>query len=101
MLKEQNGKVRSIDIAESMSFTKPSVSIAMKKLKEQHHIVVDENGYVELTESGYKIADRIYERHVESPRHDFLIKLIFISYKSNWIDFKLYENFYYLYIIYK
>lgn len=83
MLKEQNGKVRSIDIAESMSFTKPSVSIAMKKLKEQHHIVVDENGYIELTESGYKIADRIYERHKVISEW---LKLLGVNEKQAYID---------------
>ena len=63
MLKEKIGRVRSIDIAESMSFSKPSVSIAMKKLKIANFIEIDENGYIELTESGLEIAKRVYEKH--------------------------------------
>ena len=63
MLKKRNGKVRSVDIVNDMSFSKPSVSVAMKKLRESNHIVVDKDGYIELTESGAEIANRIYKRH--------------------------------------
>ncbi len=63
ILKEKNGSVRSIDIANDMKFTKASVSIAMKKLKENHYIVMDKNGLITLTEEGKAIADKTYEKH--------------------------------------
>lgn len=55
--------VRSVDIANELGFQKPSVSIAMKNLKEQGHITVTPEGYIYLTDSGRKIAGTIYERH--------------------------------------
>lgn len=64
MLSKDNENVRSIDIAQAMDFSKPSVSIAMKKLKENGYIQIDDNGYITLTKSGKEIAERIYERHV-------------------------------------
>lgn len=64
MLKNKNGKVRSIDIVEDMNFSRASVSVAMKKLKENNYIVFDEDGYIDLTNDGYKIASSIYERHM-------------------------------------
>ena len=63
VLKDRNGQVRSIDIATDMGFSKPSVSIAMKKLKEGGFILIDGNGLISLTEEGHEIAARIYERH--------------------------------------
>ena len=63
ILKERNGQVRSIDIAIDMGFSKPSVSIAMKKLRENGYITIDENGLISLTDDGYEIASCIYERH--------------------------------------
>lgn len=45
------------------SFSKPSVSVAMKNLKTSNYITVDENGFINLTEAGQEIADKIYERH--------------------------------------
>ena len=63
MIKERNGNVRSIDVAHELSFSKPSVSVAMKNLKVNNYITVDENGYIHLTETGQEIADKIYERH--------------------------------------
>lgn len=63
ILKNRNGNVRSIDIAVEMEFSKPSVSIAMKNLRENGYIEVDQKGYITLTESGLKIAENIYERH--------------------------------------
>jgi len=56
--------VRSVDIATELDFKKPSVSVAMKKLRESGHITVSPEGYINLTESGKKIATQIYERHV-------------------------------------
>lgn len=63
ILSQRNGNVRSIDIANELAFSKPSVSVAMKNLRTQGHIVVDNDGYIRLTESGRKIAETIYERH--------------------------------------
>lgn len=63
ILSEKNAHVRSIDIATELSFTKPSVSVAMKKLRENHFIAVDTDGFITLTESGMEIAARMYERH--------------------------------------
>ena len=63
ILQERKNEVRSIDIAHEMGFSKPSVSIAMKKLKEAGLISVDKNGLISLTKEGHVIADRIYERH--------------------------------------
>ena len=55
--------VRSVDIATELDFKKPSVSVAMKKLRENGHITVSPEGYITLTASGKEIAERIYERH--------------------------------------
>lgn len=55
--------VRSIDIAAELGFKKPSVSVAMKHLREKGHIAVSGAGYITLTESGKEIAEMIYERH--------------------------------------
>lgn len=59
----QKGEVHAIDIASHLEFSKPSVSIAMKKLRESGHILVDGCGHITLTASGREIAERIYERH--------------------------------------
>ena len=63
MLKDQKGSVRSIDIAVAMGFSKPSVSIAMKNLRENGYISVDADGFITLEEPGLEIARRIYDRH--------------------------------------
>ena len=60
----KTSKVRSIDIATDMGFTKASVSIAMKKLRENGYITFDGNNYIELTESGKALATKVYEKHV-------------------------------------
>ncbi len=72
-LKNKNGVVRSIDIANELNFTKPSVSIAMKKLRENDYIAVDENGFITLSDKGLEIASRVSQRH--EVLTDFLIKL--------------------------
>ena len=56
--------VRSVDIADFLNFKKPSVSVAVKKLKEQDKITVTKEGYIYLTESGREIASTILERHM-------------------------------------
>ena len=63
MLKTQKGYVRSVDIAHELSFTKASVSVAMKAFREDGYITVDESGNISLTDKGMEIATRIYERH--------------------------------------
>ena len=55
--------VRSIDIANHLGFSKPSVSVAMKNLRQKGHITVTDAGFIYLTESGKEIAEMIYERH--------------------------------------
>lgn len=62
-LGEKRGSVRSIDIANELEVTKPSVSVAMKKLRENGYIEVDEDGMISLLPEGRQIAERIYERH--------------------------------------
>ena len=56
--------VRAVDIANELDFKKPSVSIAMKNLREKNQITVSEQGFIYLTESGRQIAEMIYERHL-------------------------------------
>ena len=63
MLSKQQIGVRSIDIVNAMNFSKPSVSIAMKNLRENGCIEMDASGYITLTEKGRTIAETIYERH--------------------------------------
>jgi Mn-dependent DtxR family transcriptional regulator len=63
MLQERIGKVRSIDVVNELGFTKASVSIAMKKLRENGYIAVDGEGNLELLEPGREVAERIYSRH--------------------------------------
>lgn len=62
-LHEAHGVVRSIDIATELGFSKPSVSVAMKKLRENGYIEMDADGFITLLPSGEEIARRIYERH--------------------------------------
>ena len=63
ILKERNGTVRSVDIAAEMGFSKPSVSVAMKNLRENGYVEMDGNGYLSLTDKGRVIAETMYERH--------------------------------------
>lgn len=57
------GEVRSIDIVKELEFSKPSVSVAMKNLRENGYITVDKDGYIRLTDKGLEIAEKMYERH--------------------------------------
>jgi Mn-dependent DtxR family transcriptional regulator len=70
-LKDQ--KVRSIDIVNELGYSKPSVSVAMKNLREKGYIAIGQDGYITLTAKGRKIADSMYERHVAIS--DWLISL--------------------------
>ena len=63
VLTERNGSVRSVDIAAEMGFSKPSVSVAMKNLREQDCISMGEDGLISLTDKGRRIAESVYERH--------------------------------------
>ena len=63
ILSRKNGGVRSIDISEYMGYSKPSVSRAVGLLRSDGYITVDGGGYINLTESGKNIAEKIYERH--------------------------------------
>ena len=63
ILQNRNGEVRSVDIATEMDFSKPSVSVAMKNLREMNYISVSDSGYISLTVAGRRIAEMIYERH--------------------------------------
>ena len=63
MLKERKGAVRSIDIANELEYTKPSVSVAMKKLRENGYVLMDDEGLLTLTPEGEKIAAHVYSRH--------------------------------------
>ncbi len=60
---EQKGYARSVDIAAGLSVSKPSVSVAMKQLREGGYIVMDKDNYITLTDSGLAIAQHIYDRH--------------------------------------
>ncbi|MBS5343076.1 MAG: metal-dependent transcriptional regulator [Clostridium sp.] len=77
MLHQKQGYVRSIDIANELGFTKPSVSRAMSILKNDGYIVVESSGNIVLTEKGNKKANQIYERHLYITK--FLQKTLGIS----------------------
>ena len=63
ILSQRQAAVRSIDIVNELGFSKPSVSVAMKNLRNNGFITMDSSGFITLTEEGGKIADMIYERH--------------------------------------
>lgn len=73
ILSKQNPVVRSIDIANELSYSKPSVSVAMKNLRTREYITVSEEGHIELTDEGRAIAEAVYERHTLI--HDWLVAL--------------------------
>ena len=63
MLSLHSSEVRSIDVARHLGYSKPSVSVAMKRLREKGYVNMDDNNLLTLTESGLAIARSIYERH--------------------------------------
>ena len=63
ILQNRNGSVRSVDVAAELGYSKPSVSVAMKNLRAQDCVTMDEDGLLWLTEKGRSIAEHIYERH--------------------------------------
>ena len=64
VLHRRTGAVRSVDIANELEFSKPSVSVAMRNLRENGYINVDENCFITLLPPGQRIAEQIYERHM-------------------------------------
>jgi len=73
MLREQLGQVRSIDVVNKLGYTKPSISVAMKRLRENGYVEMDAGGFITLTDAGAAIANRIYSRH--QLLTDFLLNL--------------------------
>jgi Mn-dependent DtxR family transcriptional regulator len=73
LLSKKTGSVRSIDIVGEMGFSKPSVSVAMKKLRENEMIIMNEDGYITLTEKGEQAAEKVYGRH--SILYDWLVSI--------------------------
>lgn len=63
MLSKKQNEIHAIDVVNHLGFSKPSVSIMLKKLKDSSYITIDENSHIHLTSSGQEIAERIYERH--------------------------------------
>lgn len=63
ILSKKNGSVRSIDVANYMNYTKASISVAMKHLREDAYIETDSDGKITLTPKGKEIAEMLYERH--------------------------------------
>jgi Mn-dependent DtxR family transcriptional regulator len=72
-LSKSKENIRSIDIVHELNYSKPSVSIAMKKLREQDYILMDDNSYITLTKKGLTLASKISERH--DVLYDWLISL--------------------------
>lgn len=64
ILTKRLGEVRSIDVVNEMGYSKPTISIMMKQLREKDYIQVDDSGFISLSEDGLSIAKRVYERHV-------------------------------------
>ncbi|NLX74762.1 MAG: metal-dependent transcriptional regulator [Synergistaceae bacterium] len=77
ILKERNGSVRSIDVANEMGYSKPSISRAVKLLIKRGHVIMESNGELILTKKGYHLASDIYERH--EVISEFLVKLLGVN----------------------
>ena len=73
MMKEKHGYIRSIDVAEYLGVTKPSVTYTTKRLKENGYITMDKDGHITLTDSGMEIASKVLDRH--KTLTDFLISI--------------------------
>ncbi len=63
MIKNKKGYVRSIDIANELGFSKPSVSVAMKNFREAGYVVIETDGAITLTPKGQEIAEKVFKRH--------------------------------------
>lgn len=73
MLKERKGYIRSIDVAQHLGVTKPSVTYSTKRLREKGYIIMDKDNFITITDDGMKIARRIYNRH--KVLTDFFVKI--------------------------
>ncbi len=71
--KQNNNETRAIDVTNALGFSKPTVSIMLKHLRENGYVTVNEKGHIALTDSGLEIADKVYEKHLVLT--DFLIKI--------------------------
>ncbi|MCL2372250.1 MAG: metal-dependent transcriptional regulator [Defluviitaleaceae bacterium] len=83
VLREKLGKVKSVDVAKFMGFTKPTISIQMKQFRDNGYIIFDDKRYIYLTEKGEEIARRIHDRH------QLLIKILMaigVSEQQAYID---------------
>ena len=72
-LQNKLGQIRSIDIVHELGYSKPSVSVAMKNLREREYITMTSDGYITLTESGKQRAENVMERH--KLLYDWLIRI--------------------------
>jgi DtxR family transcriptional regulator, Mn-dependent transcriptional regulator len=84
LLYNRNGYVRSIDIANELNYTKPSVSRAMSILKKSEYIIMDKNGHILLTDKGKLTAEKITERHKLIAK--FLINVLGVSQETAYND---------------
>lgn len=84
MLSNRNGYVRSIDIANELGYTKPSISRAMGILKASGYIVMDKRGHIILTEKGKKTAEKITERHHMIA--EFMIKVLGVTKETAYTE---------------
>lgn len=73
MLSKTQKDIHAIDVVNHLGFSKPSVSIMLKKLKDTGYILIDENSHIHLTDEGQKVAEKIYDRH--TCLTDFFIKI--------------------------
>lgn len=73
ILSKTSKAVRSIDVGEYMGYSKPSVSRAMSLLKSGGYVIMDESGFLTLTDAGREVAEKIYERHTVLT--DYLMRL--------------------------
>ena len=73
LLSKKTGAVRSVDIGEEMGFSRPSVSVAMKKLRENEYIHMSADGYITLTKKGAQAAEQVYDRH--STLYDWMVSI--------------------------
>ncbi len=84
LLTDRNGYVRSVDIANELGYTKPSISRAMGILKASGYIVMDKRGHIILTEKGKKTAEKICERH--NIIAEFMIKILGVSEETAYAE---------------
>ena len=80
LLMKKMGNVRSVDIANELGYSKPSISIAVGILRENGYITVDESGHIGFTGEGLKLAESIYERHITIKK--FFIEVLGVSEKA-------------------